>query len=285
MALDKDLSLSQTETRIDQDITDSLSLWKAPLAVQYATSFVMTAMATAIAAGFDRYEAIPNLSLIYVVPVVAASVMFGLGPALVCAVLGALAYNFFFTEPRFSLAVADTPNIWAIALFFVIGCITSAIASLGRRRATDLQRHRRAQEAIRTYAREMTATRSIDEAAMLTTATLKSLFHAPVALVLVAHGPEELKIEGEGGLTAIEIEAARSSLMSNTMVNAGIYPFDESRFDFWPVATVSDRSAAIGLALDPERRPADPEAIIEIIAYLLGATIDRYGNSATATKD
>ncbi len=36
----------------------------------------MTVMATAIAAGFDRYETIPNLSLIYVLPVAASGVAF-----------------------------------------------------------------------------------------------------------------------------------------------------------------------------------------------------------------
>ena len=67
----------------------------------------MTAFATVIAVGLDSKVTVPNLSLVYVIPVVVAAVAFGLGPSLCSAVLGALAYNFFFTEPRYSLMVDD----------------------------------------------------------------------------------------------------------------------------------------------------------------------------------
>ncbi|MCA1409235.1 DUF4118 domain-containing protein [Ensifer sp. IC3342] len=71
------------------------------------------------------------------VPVVVAGVGFGLGPSLCSAVLGALAYNFFLTEPRYTLLVDDPANIWAIALLFVIGLIVSSVAYTSRRRAAD----------------------------------------------------------------------------------------------------------------------------------------------------
>ena len=97
----------------------------------------MTAFATVIAVGLESKVTIPNLSLLYVIPVVVAAVAFGLGPSLCSAVLGALAYNFFFTEPRYSLMVDDPANVWAIGLLFVVGCIASGVASIARRRADD----------------------------------------------------------------------------------------------------------------------------------------------------
>src|SRR4051812_33770905 len=87
-------------------------------AVGYATSFAMTTVATVMAVGIDSQVTIPNLSLLFVVPVVIAAVSFGLGPSVCSAILGALAYNFFLTEPPYSLAVDDPANIWAIALLF-----------------------------------------------------------------------------------------------------------------------------------------------------------------------
>jgi K+-sensing histidine kinase KdpD len=71
-----------------------------------------------VAVGVDRGVTIPNLSLVFVVPVVIAGVGFGLGSSLCSAILGALAYNFFLTEPRYSLVVDDPANIWAIGLLF-----------------------------------------------------------------------------------------------------------------------------------------------------------------------
>ena len=63
----------------------------APVVVGYAASIAMAALATAVAVGIDRGVTIPNLSLIFVVPVIIAGVGFGLGPSFFSAVLGALA--------------------------------------------------------------------------------------------------------------------------------------------------------------------------------------------------
>ena len=91
--------------------------------VRHLASFAMTAVATAVAVGVDSKVTIPNLSLIFVVPVIIVGVSLGLGPSLCSAILGALAFNFFLTEPRYTLAVDDPANIWAIGLLFVIGPI------------------------------------------------------------------------------------------------------------------------------------------------------------------
>jgi K+-sensing histidine kinase KdpD len=88
----------------------------------------MTAAATVVAIGVDSKVNIPNLSLVFVVPVIVAGVSLGLDPSLCSAILGALAFNVFLTEPRYSLTVDDPTNIWAIALLFVVGLITSGVA-------------------------------------------------------------------------------------------------------------------------------------------------------------
>jgi K+-sensing histidine kinase KdpD len=105
--------------------------------VRYLASIAMTAAATVLAVGADSKVTIPNLSLIFVVPVIIAGVGLGLGPSLCSAILGALAFNFFLTEPRYSLAVDDPTNIWAIGLLFVVGLTVSGVAFISRQRATE----------------------------------------------------------------------------------------------------------------------------------------------------
>ena len=78
--------------------------------VRYLAAVAMTAAATIVAVGIDTKVSIPNLSLIFVIPVIVAGISLGLGPSLCSAVLGALAFNFFLTEPRYSLAVDDVAN-------------------------------------------------------------------------------------------------------------------------------------------------------------------------------
>lgn len=103
----------------------------------------MTAFATVVAVGVESRVAIPNISLVFVVPVIVAAISLGLGPSLISAILGALAYNFFLTEPRYTLIVDDPANVWAIGLLFVVGLIVSAVAFTSQRSATDVALLRR----------------------------------------------------------------------------------------------------------------------------------------------
>ena len=84
------------------------------------------------------------------------------------------------------------------------------------------------------------------------------------------------KVTGAEQLSAIEIEAARSAWDSRLAVTGGVYPYDESRFDFWPVANACGQSAVIGVAFDPDRRPANPDGMMDIVALVFGTAIDRY---------
>ena len=135
--------MADVESKLRQDITpapdaDPLLGPVASEVVRYLASIAMTAAATVVAVGADSKVTIPNLSLVFVVPVIIAGVSLGLGPSLCSAILGALAFNFFLTEPRrYSLAVDDPANIWAIGLLFVVGLIVSGVAFTSRQRATE----------------------------------------------------------------------------------------------------------------------------------------------------
>src|SRR4030081_2015914 len=125
--------------------------------VRYLASFAMTAVATVVAVGVDSTATIPNLSLVFVVPVVIAGVGLGLGPSPCAAILGALAFNFFLTEPRYSLNVDDPSNIWAIGLLFVVGLIVSGVAFTSRQRATEAALLRRQATVLQGYSRDVVA--------------------------------------------------------------------------------------------------------------------------------
>ena len=154
--------MADVESKLPQEITpasDAVPLF-GPVAsevVRYLASIAMTAAATVIAVGVDTRVSIPNLSLVFVVPVIIAGVTLGLGPSLGAAILGALAFNFFLTEPRYSLAVDDAANIWAIGLLFVVGLIASGVAFTSRQRATEAALLRRQTTLLQGYSRDVSA--------------------------------------------------------------------------------------------------------------------------------
>lgn len=254
----------------------ALQLSNTPLPVRYLIACAITGIATVVAAGLDSTVTIPNLSLVFVVPVLVTAVAFGLGPSLCSAILGALAYNFFLTEPRFTLRVDDPANIWAIGLLFIVGVIASAVASTARRRADDAALASRQAALVRSCGRELAAADTQEAIFSRTADALEALFKAPVILMSMSENSVDLTLR-RGGIepAQIEIESARSSLTTGNVSVADVYPFDASRFDFWPVMTSAGNQAVIGLAFDRQERPPQPSTLVETVASLMALALDR----------
>ena len=273
--------MADVESKLRQDITpapeaDSLFGPVASELVRYLASIAMTAAATVVAIGVDSKVTIPNLSLVFVVPVIVAGVSLGLGPSLCSAILGALAFNFFLTEPRYSLAVDDPANIWAIGLLFVVGLIVSGVAFTSRQRATEAALLRRQATVLQGYSRDVAAADNTKAIVSITSQALAALFQVPVVVMLIAEGMA-VPIERVGDVEPqkAELEAARSSLATGTVARGGIYPNLASRFDFWPVETGEGQNAVIGLAFDPDERPSAPDALVDIVRSVLALVLDR----------
>jgi K+-sensing histidine kinase KdpD len=236
----------------------------------------MTAVATVMAVGVDSKVTIPNLSLVFVVPVIIAGVSLGLGPSLCSAILGALAFNFFLTEPRYSLAVDDPANIWAIGLLFVVGLIVSGVAFTSRQRATEAARLRRQATVLQGYSRDVVAADNTNAIVSITSQALATLFRVPVVVMLVTEGRlVSFERVGDVELQEAELEAARSSLATGTVMRSDVYPNLASRFDFWPVEMAEGPNAVIGLAFDPDERPSAPDALVDIVGSVLALVLDR----------
>jgi K+-sensing histidine kinase KdpD len=244
--------------------------------MRYLASFAMTAVTTAVAVGVDSKVTIPNLSLVFVVPVIIAGVSLGLGPSLCSAILGALAFNFFLTEPRYSLAVDDPANIWAIGLLFVVGVIVSGVAFTSRQRLTEAALLKRQATVLQGYSRDLVAADNTKAIVSITSQALAALFQVPAVVMLVTEG-KVVSLERVGDIEPkeAELEAAQSSLATGTVVRSGIYPDLASRFDFWPVKTAEGQNAVIGLAFDPDERPSAPDVLVNIVASVLALVLDR----------
>ena len=273
--------MTDVESKLQQDAaprSDAVPLLgpAASEVARYLASIAMTAVATVMAVGIDMTVTIPNLSLLFVVPVIIAGVSLGLGPSLCSAILGALAFNFFLTEPRYSLAVDDAANIWAIGLLFVVGLIASGVAFTSQRRASEAARLRRQVSALQDYSRDVLAADNTKAIVSITCRALAALFRAPAVVMLVAEDRVVL-LEKVGDIEPREtdLELARSSLATGTVMRSGVYPNLASRFDFWPVETAAGQHAVIGLAFDPDERPAAPDTLVNIVVGILTLVLDR----------
>jgi K+-sensing histidine kinase KdpD len=204
--------VADVESKLRRDITpasdaDPLFGPGASRVMRYLASIAMTGLATVVAVGVDSKLTIPNLSLVFVVPVIIAGVSLGLGPSLCSAILGALAFNFFLTEPRYSLAVDDPANIWAIGLLFVVGLIVSGVAFTSHQRAAEAALLRRQATVLQGFSRDLVAADDMKAIVSITSQALAALFQVPAVVMLVT----EDRVEGENAV--IDWHSTRTNVL------------------------------------------------------------------------
>ena len=72
---------------------------------------------------------------VYLVLVVAAALVGGIGPALVAAAASAALLNFFFTRPYHTLTISDPNNVVALGAFVLVAVMVSWVVDVAERRA------------------------------------------------------------------------------------------------------------------------------------------------------
>lgn len=92
---------------------------------------------------------IANISMVYLIAVLATAVVFGSGPAVVASVAAFLIFNWFFVEPLHTFTVADPTEWIALLLFLATAVITGQLAASQIRRAEEAKQRER--EAVVLY--------------------------------------------------------------------------------------------------------------------------------------
>lgn len=115
----------------------------------------VSAAATAMAVAASPWLDVDNLSSIFLVAVAVAGSMAGLAAALLASVLSFLAYNFLFTEPRFTLLVNDAGDVRALVAFLIVAVVVGVLAGRLKRQASDAERNALRTELLFDFARRL----------------------------------------------------------------------------------------------------------------------------------
>jgi two-component system, OmpR family, sensor histidine kinase KdpD len=104
-------------------------------AARLAVSAAAVALVTGAIFGLKEVAPVLSLGVLYVFAVLPVAIFFGLGYALGVSIASMLAFNFFFLPPLHTLALTDSENWVALAVYLVTAVVVSELAALSRRRA------------------------------------------------------------------------------------------------------------------------------------------------------
>lgn len=105
----------------------------------YGLAVVATLLASALAWAVASVLALPNISLVFLAAVLLVAVRSSLGPALACAALSFLAYDFLFIPPNFSLSIQREEDVLTLLFFLLMAALTGNLAARQRRQLQALR--------------------------------------------------------------------------------------------------------------------------------------------------
>ncbi|HEY5005652.1 MAG TPA: DUF4118 domain-containing protein [Ktedonobacteraceae bacterium] len=86
---------------------------------------------------YQLYPRIPNISIVYLLPVLLLAVTFGRLGAIVTAIAAFLAFDFFLVPPFYTFTI-DRPEDWiALIIFLITALLTSQLAEVMRQRSEE----------------------------------------------------------------------------------------------------------------------------------------------------
>jgi K+-sensing histidine kinase KdpD len=254
----------------------------------YVVSLALVAAATVVAFVVDHIVQTPNLSLVFVLPVIVAALSFGWGPSLVSALLGVAVFDFLFVEPRLTFEVASPTDLWALGLLLLVAAIASTVGAQSRGRALASQRTAEQAEALHDLARTIIKAAPSQDLISTAARSLARMFRAPAVILAEKAGKlSPAAKSGAASLSPADLEAAQWALANGKPTRAETYPFDQARFDFWPSPAPANRRLVLGVKFtdSPDGRPEAPERLVDLVAgYLAAAPADGRSMSSVTNR-
>jgi two-component system sensor histidine kinase KdpD len=245
----------------------------AMLAIVFATAAGWPLKAFDLAAG-------GAISALYLVAVLAVGARCGLGPSLLAALLGSLAYNAVFTPPYFSLAIRDPEDIVSVIVNLAGALVTGSLASRLKAQVEAMRRAKRRTDILYDFAGKIASAHRPDDilwaAAFHIAATLDchSLILMPDAqgtLEQVQGHPtiDELDARAEG--------AARWAFEKREPAGAGTATLPAIDWLFVPLATATATLGVIGVRFRNRERRLDPETrrMLDLVEDQVAVALER----------
>ncbi len=176
----------------------------------YVLALALAAIVTAIIAAIDQVMDVANISMLYLLAVMASAIAFGSGAAILASIAAFLAFNLFFVNPKYRLTVSDSEEWVALGLLLITGIITGQLAAALRNRARDARRREREAVVLYDVVRLMAAPQ-LPEALTAVAGRLRQELELAAVLIHVGEdGPVQAHAES-GDKRALDLARARTS--------------------------------------------------------------------------
>ena len=218
--------------------------------------YVAALVAVALALGFgeliEAWVGVGNVDLVFLTTIVAIAVRFGLLPSLLASVASALAYNFFFLPPIYTLTITDPSNLVAFGFFTLVAIIVSSVAARARTQAVAATDRARVTESLYSFSRKLAGAGTVDDVLWATAYQTALMLKVRVMLLLPENGSIALKAAypPEDILDDADLAAAKWAWENDRAAGRGSDTLPGARRLFLPMRTGRGAIGVMGIDSD-----------------------------------
>jgi len=251
----------------------------APLRIarDFGVAFGCVAAATLLGLWINALVPLPNVSIIFLLAVLASAIYAGHAAAIAAAMLSALGYNFFFIDPVESLTIAQPHEVFALLVFLLAAMLTGSIASRLRDQLKISTDRTTANQTLFDFSRKLSGTVKADDVLWVVVNQLQASTQRNIALLVAEAG--ELRLAAawppDSDFGVAEATAARWAFERNETAGHGTGTLPNSSFRFFPMKTPNGAVGVCGIQETGTPLDTDVLRLVDVILDQSAVAIDR----------
>jgi two-component system sensor histidine kinase KdpD len=249
---------------------EPLAWAEAPLAI---------ALASACAFAAEQLFPVASLSVIYMTAVIVVASRRGLGPAMLAAVLGFLAYNFLFTHPRYTLHISRQGELLTLGLFLAASLVTGNLAARLRARVDAQSAIADRTNKLYDFSRRVAAAATPDDVIWASASHVAMTLRCETVL-LMPRGTGELQVVGgfppEDRLDVRDQSAAQFAWDKGEPAGRGSDTLPTARWFFLPLVAGERKLGILGIShADDRQLPRTDRRLLEALVDQIALALER----------
>lgn len=245
----------------------------------YLVSTLYVAGALAISGALNSFLDVRNLGLVFLMAVLASAITSGLWPALYACFASALAFNFFFLEPRHTLTISDPESVVALVIFLIVAVTASNLAARLHRQAAAARQRARMTENLYQFSRKLAGTGTLDDVLWATAYQIAAMLRLRVVVLMPDGDTLAVKVgyPPDDTLVDADIAAARWAWEHEQPAGRGAYTLPGAKRLYMPLRTGRTPIGVIGLDNDKPGPLLTPEEqrLFDALADQAAVAIER----------
>ncbi|MBS0549838.1 MAG: DUF4118 domain-containing protein [Proteobacteria bacterium] len=254
----------------------------APL-IRLVLPFAEAAVVTLLAALGGRVIAdhfdVPNVSLVFLIPVLAAAVRHGFAASLCAATLSVLSFDYFFLPPLYRLTISDPADVTALFFLVIVALVTSALAARAHAEALAAARRARTLSTLHDLSNAIAGVLDLDALLDAAGRRMAQALNAEVVFLMPDNGALAARAAIPSGvrLEPADLAAAQRSWTYGGRAGGVNDPTTPSRRWFVPMHTGRSDVGVVGVLLTeaPDGLSAPDRDLFQAMASQVAVAIER----------